>query len=422
MPVSKALKSCWASCVVNPDCQQLFNWGYSYPLFIGAVLWISSIFLLFLLSVLLVLFLFSMVGNMKKTFLFLMLLLPSVAFSATWSVKPSEFTKRSGLSEVVNIEQSSISARILAVYKATGAANETYTDSGCTFTANIIGTCTIAVGTKLADGSTSSYNVRITVVPGTAAVACDPTVELKGKTSPIIESGGKAYVSWSVSQVTPENLCHNSCVYYASSANVSTCYRTSSGATDGWCNFFVAVNSAAGSCTTSSGYAVGSTGAELNASAPVDPGGDTGGGEDGGDTGGTDPGTGGGTGGGNSGGTTVVSGTVDLEFKDPGNLSSQLGHYLGDDGSVSGAAGQLPGDLSKQFDDSNVGKSVEHAVSSFTDMANAPATCPTGQIQLFEQTIIIDGHCRLFAEIQPILELASRAGWMLLAAFIIFSA
>lgn len=351
-------------------------------------------------------------GNMNGVLLILLLTIPSLAFSATWSVKPSDMSRKPGLSEVVNIEQPEISARILAAFNASPTEGETYKDSGCTFTANIVGTCTIT-----ATLGVSSYSIRIAVVPGTS-VSCPQTVELQGKTAPIIESGGKAFVSWSLSQVTPENLCYNSCVYYASSAAVTNCYRTSSGSSDGFCNFVVAVNSAAGSCSTPSGYVAGVAGSELNPDTTPDPGG----GGDGGEGGGTDPDPGGGTGGGGTGGSTVVSGTVGLEFESPGTLSSQLGHYLGDDGSVATAATQLPKDLNEQYQDSNVGKSVDNAVQSFTEMSNTTHVCPVGQIELFEQTIVIDAHCALFAEIAPLLQFASRAAWLLVAALIIFSA
>ena len=360
--------------------------------------------------------LFSTVGSMKNTIAFLMLFVPSVAFSATWSVKPSDMSRHPGLSEVVNIEKTSISAKILAAYNSAPDPGETYTDSGCTFTMDIVGTCTIVASMKLADNSTSSYNIRIGVVPGSNV--CLPTVELKSKTAPIIQSGDKAYVSWSVQQVTPENLCHNSCVYYASSATVSNCYRTSAGSTDGFCNFVVAVNTAAGSCTTSSGYAVGSAGAELNPDPTPDPGG----GGDGGEDGGTDPDPGGGTGGGGTGGTTVVSGTVGIEFKAPGTLSSQLGHYLDEDGTVQNSATQLPKDLNNQYQESDIGKKVDGTVQSFTELANVSHQCPTGQFELFGQNIVLDAHCVLFAQIEPVLKLATYAAWLLVAVIIIFSA
>lgn len=355
-------------------------------------------------------------GNMKSYLVFLMLFFPSVAFCATWSVKPSDMSRQPGLSEVVNIEKASISAKILAAYKASPAAGETYTDSGCTYVQEIVGTCTIVAHMTLADGSISDRSIRIGIVPG-SSVSCPATVELKGKTAPIIQSGEKAYVSWSVSQVTPDNLCHNSCIYYASSATASTCYRTSAGASDGFCNFVVAVNSSAGSCTVSSGYAAASAGAELNPDTTPDPGGGGGG-----DDGGTDPNPGGGTGGGGSGGPTVVSGTVGVEFKSPGTLSSQLGHYLDQDGSVETATTQLPKDLSNQYQESDIGKKVDETVHSFSDLANVPHLCPTGQFELFDRVIILDAHCVLFAQIEPVLKLATYAAWMLVAVIIIFSA
>lgn len=361
-------------------------------------------------------FLFSTVGNMRKLIGFLILFFPAFAFSDTWSVSPSSMSLKTGLSEVVNIEKSSISGRILSVYNNSPASGETYTDSGCTYIQDIVGTCTIVAHTVLADNSVSNRSIRISIAKDT--VTCPSTVQLKSKTAPIIQSGDKAYVSWSVSQVTPENVCHNSCVYYASSATVSTCYRTATGSTDGFCNFVVAVNSAAGSCTTSSGYAVGSAGAELNPDTTPDPGG----GGDGGEGGGTDPDPGSGTGGGGTGGTTVVTGTVGVEFKSPGTLSSQLGHYLDVNGSVETSATQLPKDLSKQYQDSDIGKKVDGTIGAFTELANAAPICPTGQFELFERTIVIDAHCRLFAQIEPILKLASYAAWMLVAVLIIFSA
>lgn len=356
---------------------------------------------------------FSMVGNMRKLIVFFIFLLPSVAFSATWSVASNQFSTYPRLKNVVNIEQSSFSSELFAAFNVLPPLinGETYTNSGCVFTVgslDTMGTCTVT-GT-----SASTRTIRINILKD--AAICPPTVELKSKTAPIIQSADKAYVSWSVSQVTPEKLCHNSCIYYASSATVSTCYRTSAGSTDGFCNFVVAVNTSAGTCTVSSGYAAASAGAELN---PTPDPGDGGGGTDPDPD--PNPNPGGGTGGG-TGGSTVVTGTVGIEFKSPGTLSSQLGHYLDKDGSVETAATQLPKDMSKQYQDSDIGKKVDGAIGSFTELANAAPICPTGQFELFERTIVLDAHCRLFAEIEPVLKLASYAAWMLVAVLIIFSA
>ena len=173
-------------------------------------------------------------------------------------------------------------------------------------------------------------------------------------------------------------------------------------------------------------------------------GGSDGGGSTGGTGDGETPGTG--TGGGQGGGTGTGggsgngSGSGGSPGTGSGSGSSGGGSSGSGEGDGSGSGDGLgsfesPGDLTLSTDQlqqrsesaatryaaSYKQTQTFQAINQFSGESHS-GTCPTGSVELFDQTITFDGHCKLFDTVKPTLEVVFKAAWSILGVIIILTA
>lgn len=235
----------------------------------------------------------------------------------------------------------------------------------------------------------------------------------RGPYGPVIESGGNRYVM----SPSPESVCSGNCLYEKpETSNTKDCFALADDSQTGFCNHgFTLVTSDTGAGTSCEVNTVipYETGASLNGSGS---GGDDGSGGDG--SGGNGSGSGGngsgsdgdGTGGDGSGsggdgsGSFDPPGSADLDYRDEERVTK---------------AKLAASDLKSTFDQSKTAVAVN---SAFSDMAEPAGVCPTPTFELFGESITMDSHCLLFAQVEPVISFVTTACWLLLAAIIILSA
>lgn len=230
----------------------------------------------------------------------------------------------------------------------------------------------------------------------------------RGPYGPVTVSDGKKYVL----SPSPATVCSENCLYEKpETSNTKDCFTLSDDPQTGFCNYgFTLVTSDSGagtSCSVNTAIPY-ETGASLNA-------GDTGdGGDDGTGSGGDGTGSGGdGSGSGGDGSGTGGDGS-DSGFSPPGNADLDLR-----DEARQVRADLLMHHISSTWRDSQFTKDV---TAPFDNMAQPAAVCPTPTIDILGESITIDTHCWLFAQVEPILKIVFMAAWLLIGGLIILSA
>ncbi|WAB95622.1 hypothetical protein OSW16_13690 [Pseudomonas putida] len=290
----------------------------------------------------------------------------------------------------------------------TDTTKSNFTAKGCSALSSTMYKCDYSYTLTYDQAGTREMANIVFAVPA-EDVVCPEVLRSRGSLSPASYNGKDYSVIWSTRQVT-EDICHDSCLYLASSASTSTCYLVTGSTDTGFCNFSVGLDSSSPNCTVESAYLPPGTGDPLNASDP-DEGEDTG---EGGDTGGGD--VGGGDGGANSGDGSVF--VRDIAFVNPGNIDATS--IINKEENAIGYQ-RYALQMEVDFNESAFGKALVDFDSKISGSAQQ-GICPAPEIPVFGTVVTLDAHCTLLSNYSGILSTVFLACWSLLAVRVFLTA